>query len=260
VAASRYVSVQELFDDLKNPQDERKYEGALKALVYKDPRALYEHCPNLSVEEADRAKDLLALHKRTPPDILDQLEEEIERSVWIARNPNTSPATLERLSLSEIGDRRLLTEALLSNRNTPPAVIDRLAHNEAPHIRSLVAEHPRILPPILDRLAKDQHVEVRWGVARNPNASPELLDRLSRDKDTWVRRTVARHPNASPGLLDRLSMDEDGGVRQRVAENPYTSPAILKRLAFDKDQQVVESALQNPSLPDTVRAINILGR
>jgi len=151
-------------------------------------------------------------------------------------------------------------ERYAGRADADPRVLEWLSRDQAVEVRGGVAENPNTSPAVLDTLARDKDAWVRRMVAGNPNASPGLLDSLARDEDGGIRYRVAGNPNTSPGVLDRLSRDQAGGVRQRVAGNPNTGLDILKRLASDKDQQVVEAMLSNPNLPDTVRAIIILGR
>jgi len=174
VAASRYVSVQELLDDLGKQPGKRKYEGIIESLAAKAPRDLYEYCPYLTAGEADRIRDVLARYKLTPPDILDKLVDVRAvtqrntwvRNMWVAKNPNTSQKTLEKLIKN--GDQS---------------------------VRLAAASNPRAHHRVLQRLAQDQDALVRQEVATNPNTPPATLVLLLADENAAVRVAGLSNPS-----------------------------------------------------------------
>ncbi len=65
---------------------------------------------------------------------------------------------------------------LARNPNTSPESLERLANDEDSCVRYWIARNPNTLPETLDRLANDYDWVVRHGVVRNPNTPQYIKD------------------------------------------------------------------------------------
>ena len=224
----------------------------------------------------------LAKSKEATPEILDYLSNDksvdIQRNV--AKNPNTSSKTLDRLSHGDWTVR----SGVVYNPNTSNETLQELSHDldqeinmnatlmlierkkrkrelnkslsesQKNRIDSLsdddkykLANSEKTTSEILDYLSDDEDDEVRYNVAKNPNTSIKTLKKMSNDKNNGIRGTVAQNNNTPIEILDKLSKDEWIGSRQAVSLNKNATEKILDRLSKDIDTDIKENVIEHPN-------------
>ena len=98
--------------------------------------------------------------------------------------------------------------ALARNPNTSQETLERLANDNDWEVRYYVARNPNTPPEILERLENDRDPHVRIGIAYNPNTPPEILERLANDENWVVRYRVAQNPNTPQYIKDYLKINQ----------------------------------------------------
>ena len=225
----------------------------------------------------------LALHPRTPPDILALLSRDYDIGVdrALAYNPHTPTPTLETLAtFHETAVRR----AVARNIHTPPATLHTLALDREEIVRLAVARQRYTPAATLLWLAQDESPQVRAALAHNRSAPSDARDLLEQDADPLVRAAlIAPTPKYPPleSLLERIEAGHDleavvalarhfdapadhlnlgyyesfGAVRLALASNPGTPPNILERMAITAPQDKLTCSelrlrlARNPSTP-----------
>ena len=216
---------------------------------------------NVTPEELDRlagdpdfrVRAYVAMHPRTPPEILERLSQEKRKKFnmkafsilygWangpvvfsvhgvrdgVTINPSTPTHVLERLHREEA----VVASNLARNPSTPPYILEELANRRGramdSYVRQAVGFNPSTPLHVLEKLASDEKSRVRLGIPLNPNATTEMLTQLASDPDSDVRRAVreaaADRPDATPEILAaadaarRAQRSRIFGAIARVAE------------------------------------------
>jgi hypothetical protein len=198
--------------------------------------------------------------------------------VQVARNPNTSPETLELLVRDEESTVRL---ALLENPNLPGILLGQLVYDRSEPVRKLAQlriKQPYLSPtqskfeqasnaftPLeeLSRLRGDSSPRVRRAVMRNhmtprdvlrrfdlaersdPTLEPEELEQLARGSK-YARFLAARHPSTRAETLIRLA---EHGYGEAVAQNPGAPQSLLSALADQAAGTYCVLIAMNPQAP-----------
>lgn len=216
----------------------------------------------------DEVLSVLASHRSTPPDVLEQLL------------ASTSPTIRARLVANpSVGaeDRGILIEKMLKSRDAgsrvflaelddlPLVVLMRLATDNDFDVRRAVARHERLPQSAMVALAADPGWEVRLEVLQNPSTPTELIADTAasvlRDAPDW------RLPGVLAAVIDLASSEVPGGVieealvrlsksrhrdpdvRQVAASHERTPPAVLTRLARVADSYIKAAVAANPRTP-----------
>ncbi len=218
------------------------------------------------------------------PRIREEMDEEYQKNMTLARDPHTPPDILGNLAQSKDDDVR---EQLASHPATPPSALEHLVKNGAYStlylVQRLVAMHPAASPPILEFLSNSRDSFVKLAVMAHPATPASVLEKLSQDKEICgilappsrhrsthrlvnarpqqfnimsleqvqkaAKCALAAHPQTPDFVLDRFASDEDPSTRGAVAGNSRTPPAILKRLSEDNESSVKKMAAKNPATP-----------
>ncbi len=227
------------------------------------------------------------------PRIREEMDEEYQKNMTLARDPNTPPEILDNLARVEDGDVR---QQVASHPATPPSALEYLTrkgqYSTSYLTDKLVAMHPATSPPILEFLSNSRDSFVKLAVMAHPATPASVLEKLSQDKEICeilappsrhrsthrlvntrpqqvnitsleqvqkaAKCALAAHPQTPDFVLDRLALDEDPSTRGAVAGNSRTRPAILKRISEDNESSVKKMVAKNPATP--VDVIEILKR
>lgn len=179
----------------------------------------------------------VAANPGTDPDVLDSLArwEFVRRGrneqvrIEVARNPCTSPQTLNRfvLAVAPFSRRPTVRRKLLL------AGITGLWAPRLWNLATLVAVHPSTPPETLTALAHSWPVEVSDALLNNPAIPEEALVVLGMSRSDGVREGVGVHPRTPTRTLSALAVDESLYVRDAVAANgaapSYVFPKRLER-------------------------------
>ena len=179
----------------------------------------------------------VAANPGTDPDVLDGLarwefvrvgrNEQVR--IEVARNPCTSPQTLNRfvLAVARFSRRPTVRSNLLVGYTTA------LRSHRLSKIAALVAVHPSTPPETLTALAHSWPVEVSDALLDNPAIPEEALVVLGMSRSEGVREGVGAHPRTPARTLSALAVDESLYVRDAVAANEaapsYVFPQRLER-------------------------------
>lgn len=216
--------------------------GLVHGCIPRHVRALAQH-PDGYVSR------LVARCVITPPEVLQDLADGNAMN-YVASNPATPAAVLERLASDEDPDTRLY---IAQNPSTPTgvrvALLAALAKDESSYARQSVAQHRGTPMVVLEILARDEDSGVRQAVAENAATPVALLARLATDEESDVRVAVAEHPRTLAATLERLAGDEDSEVRRAVAFNNCTNATLLERLAKDERPDVRAGVALHPATP-----------
>lgn len=238
-----------------------------------------------------------ALCPTTPADELDALLGQLnpptcaqEVAAAVARNPNATAATLERLAVQYVADIEAnpalpllllgadvgsLTENLANwsrnpawlriyagsthfgtllgvagNSVTGADVLDQLSHYENPFLRGIVARNRSTRPETLIRLAGSADEDDRSAAVKTGRLPYDVEERLASDPSELVRQSVA-DATTRADLLRRLATDRAHHVRVMVASNERTPAESLLLLASDSYDAVLLSLARNPQAPET---------
>ncbi len=218
---------------------------------------------------------LLARHRHTPPDVLENIaEREHEHAVLrdVCKHPAATEAVLSLIArrFPETFDSEMATHAatptdelariygrgdmfvraaVVSHPRCPPDVLAKAAADHNPLVLCHVAASARVSADILKALVGHADVSVRRAVAGNPLLPPTCLKTLMHDASEVVRRAVSARKDLSAAILDRMSGDEDHWVRQWVARNPALPQRRLSVLARDGNAEVRRAVARNPRCP-----------
>jgi hypothetical protein len=182
----------------------------------------------LSLDPVVDVRRLVAMHPKTPPEILQTLSQDPESPVRraVAGNPGLSDELLTTFVQSS--DKVLRSESIL---------------------------HPKLPVPMLRALHKTIKAE---HLLRNPALPPELLEEIpttAGGHHNWLRAKIAAHPNAPPKLLARFYEELDwmhGEQRAAIAKHPNTPIEVLRDLSKDKNLHRIHHLTRNPSAPDEI--------
>lgn len=118
-------------------------------------------------------------NRNTPSDILDKYADRDE--ILVARNPNVSAKTLERIMDQEYEDKFYkgdVLDAIAGNPGASGEILARLAREDEETIREVVAANKNTPLKVLEMLAKDQAKSVRWCVKKNPSTPFDLKNSI----------------------------------------------------------------------------------
>jgi hypothetical protein len=164
----------------------------------------------------------------------------------VARNPNTSEATLEVL----LHDADPAVRA--ANPQTPAVELMRLIDVHSRVVTEQVAGNTATPANLLDRLARTWDSDAHAAVAANPATAPETLRHLFRAGGEAVRKVCLANPACPADLLRSRAGAHSTHVRAIVAANPSTPRDILDLLAEDQSPEVINALAGNPALPQAI--------
>lgn len=101
----------------------------------------------------------------------------------LASHPETTPEVLDQLC--ERGNAEV-SERVAENANTTSETLDKLAEHCAAEVRGAVAENPGTSASTLETLAGDPNPDVRFRVAENHDAPIAILETLAEDENPYV--------------------------------------------------------------------------
>jgi hypothetical protein len=218
---------------------------------------------------------LIAQHRHTPEEVLDQIaemDEDLNILKAVCANPAASERVIRTIAArlpgtfdSEIathpatpadmleaiypGSNDFVRAAIVSHASCPQRVLDEAANEKAVAIRRHLAANERIGEEFLERLAHSPDATVRRAAAANPALDVVSVQHLMRDEAISVRRAVAARGNLPPAAIECLAGDPDHWVRQRIARHPATPARLLKRLAQEDNVDVRRAVARNPACP-----------
>lgn len=169
-------------------------------------------------------------------DIIDISEDDRNSKLTIASDPNTRPATLDRLALEHTRNPSEVLKAVAANPSTPPKTLQRIAEQfSGSGIVGTALENPNMSEEVLRRFAENTNYFNRISVARNPNTPKDILSKLAHDDIKFVRRNVANNPNTPADVLAQLVVDDWKFVRWDALSNPNIDPAVREEFYEEPD-------------------------
>jgi len=229
----------------------------------------------------------LTSNLKCPAEVLDRMLEVVGDDTWaigeILKHPNLSEASLSRVAMSR--NRRIREEIFENLDVVPVEILQLLSDDDAPEIRSYVAQASNTPSETLAKMSNDPSSLVKFWVAQNPNTPADVAARLSSTVDKLtsssmdlpvfnVQEYIAKSPKASPEVLEKLynnsknylthlwiasnpntpqsilvEMSTVGSYQTRVAGNPNTPPEILDKLSKGHDSYQRRLVAQNPNTP-----------
>jgi hypothetical protein len=124
------------------------------------------------------------------------------------------------------------------NPNTAPEDLERLTESTNEYVLGDVAGNPKLSEAALRKLANHGGYLVEWGLAHNRSTPGDILSRLGGSANEYTRGFVAANPNAPAAILAVLSKDRMDHVRWSVAQNPSTPRSIIEVLFGDANETV----------------------
>lgn len=179
-----------------------------RCLVAESSNAHPSTLEKLSKDKSDYIRMNVAKNPNCPLETLIKLSEDSELRVQygVAENPKCPSEILDKMSDNAI----LVRDEIAKNPNTSIKTLNKLSKDKYDSLtRRNVAKNPNTHPSTLNRLSNDKYQEVRKAVAGNPNTHPKTLNKLSNDKDKDVRGSVAENPNTSDKTLEKMSKVKD---------------------------------------------------
>ena len=127
-----------------------------------------------------------------------------EVKTLLASNPDTPTQVLDHLS--EYSSHPQILERLAGNPQTSGATLKRLSQSTANEVRAAVADNTNADEDTIKALARDEHIDVRFRLAENPNLATEILDQLAHDDNPYVayraQMTLVRVTSQTAVLLN----------------------------------------------------------
>ena len=117
---------------------------------------------------------------------LNELIEEADSlpvKLLVASSPQTSPAVLDYLSVS---DNQAVAEHVAENPSVDPRSLRQLACHGSVTVLLAVVEHPSVPADVLVKLVECKHDDVRYRMAELTTIDRKLLERLSVDSNPYV--------------------------------------------------------------------------
>lgn len=216
----------------------------------------------------------LASHRNAPAKLLGDLTGmgNLDIRAAIARNPNTSAATLDELFI-DAPEQELATIA--RHVNAGSELLLRIHAKAIPAASAEVVAHRNCARNLLAESCLSADSAIRRKCAGNPSLTAAQRQSLLHDPDAGVRaealramlgpapgdvvetgdcapqvrRAQARRPNLSEGLAERLALDVDPWVRRWLARNPSVPRRVIASLSADRDEGVRRAAGRNPKCP-----------
>lgn len=165
---------------------------------------------------------------------------------WLARQPGTPPALVEKLCTCANPQARVLAS---QRADAPAAVLGQLvAAGSDEALVKPVKRRPPVAPEVLREVAAMGH----WGamlVASHPQAPVALLESLGLDPRPGVVAAVAANLASPPALLERLASHPSYVVRSRAASNPASPERVLRVLAQSKEHELIRVVIDHPKAP-----------
>lgn len=138
----------------------------------------------------------------------------------VARHPNTSTETLEKLLRG--GQPKICELAILSSR-LPQDRIDPFATHKAANVRTAVAKVSGDREA-LARLANDSEPKVRVVAAKNPNLELRVINQMAeQEQDLDVLATIAERLEDAKllrVLAEKLAGHHHGALAKAILQNP----------------------------------------
>lgn len=190
----------------------------------------------------------------------------------IARNVNTSPATLARLAAHDTlarlaaHDVRTVQTAVAANPNTPSRIVTDLARSSVLICCHGAVRNPNAEPALLAELAVRYPDELTsGGIALHPNATEATLTALADTNPDAAIWSIVWNPNAPAALLARAAESPIGELRADVAAHQNTAPDTLTTLArhpdpTDRARRTAIRRLCEPALAAAGPQIAAIGR
>ncbi|RMH68524.1 MAG: hypothetical protein D6675_15795 [Gemmatimonadetes bacterium] len=258
-------------------------EIALNTLLENYTQTLVDY-QRMVAEESDTIRSLVAIHERTPPEILEILarDESIQVRRNLAKNPNL-PASVFNILLEDEDpfirdlvthyrlERSLVDELVEQSLPLPAPQLERAARHEINrrdilndpkydgyyrlHLVALedVTEFQRSVvwdlktpAELLTSFATHEDWQLRYAVAMHPNTPVEVVKSLTQDTDPRIRRVARIHP-AAEIPLETLATDTDVLVRLAAARHPAISALQLNRMMPDSADIVRIAIAQHPT-------------
>jgi hypothetical protein len=177
--------------------------------------------------------------------------EQLEREIT---DPSTSSGRLAFL-VHEWRITRGLYEQIALHPNTSPETLDLLTLDPEPFIRRTVALRPEALRITLDRLAHCTDVTVLFSILMNPGQGPSsnTVRHLFRRSCIEVKELAACHRNAPQDVLDECVHSPVDSIRLHACLNPRISLADLAELTNDPSEKVANTARSRISLRGAIQ-------
>ena len=236
----------------------------------------------------------ISSHPKASSVLLNLIAEKAEKSCYgaqdieaiqsqVARHPNTSTSTLDKLFYSQektrfyalqhpnISDYALSIIQFIEDKLEPDiTLLNKLANHSDYHIRRLVAKHNNVSVEILEKLIEDKDTDVQLAAIANPNTPLKILEKIAesyQDDDSWkwqrIYKAISRNPNASSVLLNLIAEKAEKScygaqdieaIQSQVARHRNTSTSTLDKLFYSQEKTRFY-ALQHPNISDYVVSI-----
>jgi Leucine rich repeat variant len=223
----------------------------------------------------------VACHRNTPLTTLEQLsnDKSYDPILWgLARNPNSSPALLEKLLRENYEN---VAGCMVERAIIPPNIMGRLLENESDFIRSRVVSRNNFPLDLADRVINTEtHNSVLISLARNPILTSELISgfiqqhglkpdiciallyqpnlttehwqQLANSQFEPVRLAIASRQNTPIDILAMLADNRELPIRMAIASNLQTPSDIFVKLATDSEAEVRTKIASNPQSPTSI--------
>jgi hypothetical protein len=187
-------------------------ERAVREVAAMDGPALERACEE-SRWRADRFfLGAVAQHKAAGEALLERIAQlpdpdlwERMGSVWDVMGENRKGLAVMRL--------------VAANPNTGPATLERLAGRpQAEYVLHDVLRNPKTPMTVLERHLDSTNYLIEWGLALNPNLPPAAMARLAGSKDHNTRLNLAWNAATPAPILERLAQDPDESVARNARQ------------------------------------------
>lgn len=200
-------------------------------LIARNPSTKSGLLEKLSYHSDIKVRVYVAKHPNTPQHVLRRLAlgkgSVIDVCREVAKNPNTSTETLDKLSGYADYD---IQRGVVQNQNTSKETLEKHARQGSGYIQHEIAENPKTPVEILKILAFNQSIHVRGSVATNPNTPHDLIFQLIGSIPIRGKYAFAANPTTHVKILEELAKDKDPYVHLQVAQNPNTPTDLAKNL------------------------------
>lgn len=232
----------------------------------------------LSKSNSEECRALVASHKNTPIDMLENLIDDYEYYVReaITRNPNCTVdiliqlidneedyeadiidavcTALEDIDLSEDDLTKLaqcqddkILEFVISSPLCTADILRQLYDNGCELVIEIATHSNCPIDLIIDILCADlfyDSPEEIYDVLKTKDLSEDDLEQLVLSDNKDNKLFVIKHKDCCIELLNILANDDDDYIRYEVAECPKCSEVILKKLSKDDEQYVSDTAIK----------------
>jgi len=186
----------ELYNEAINHPDTIK-NRALYPLLARSEAATEAQLTNIANICSDYAKYDNWQHRRFRENTLE----------YVAKNPNTSPQLLKRMTTHRLLD---VKTAAAENPNTPTELLDRLSALKQGSLFSALVKNPKLSLQAQKNIianplfSEKYNSNYRENFLKNPGLDPKILDILADSPDSKIVEMVKKHPRTSMKTLLKL--------------------------------------------------------